>query len=168
MESFTCELPFFLSLLLHTGKCINSGRHIFRVQVIMAHFDREKKVSYKEEMCACLLSSLPLNEHDKREHFQQKRSRVCHLKWRLRIHAHKGTLRSGVLRFVAMLNPSKLCFYLLLLLFGCFGKGKTTKVTPCHRGSGLTRWSPEQTEDRDERMSSASEVKRPPENYFID
>lgn len=107
----------FLSLLLHTGKCVNSGGHksIFScAQVIMAHFHR-KKVSYKEEMCACLLSSLPLNKHDKREYFQQKRSRICHLKWWLGVHTNKGTLRSRVppsvseLRFVNRVSIYCLC-----------------------------------------------------------
>lgn len=62
-------------------------------------FDRKKKVCYKEEMCACLLSSLPLNKYDKREYFQQKRSRICHLKWWLSLHTNKGTFGSGVFRF---------------------------------------------------------------------
>lgn len=147
----------FLSLFLHTGKCVNSGGHrVFSdARRLRWHiFTGKEKVSYREEMCACLLSSLPLNKHDKRENFQQKRSRICHLKWQLGLHTSKGTLRSCVLfRFCSYAelkwSVSIYCFCLVVS-----AKGKETNVTPSHRGSGLTRWSPEQAEDRDELMSS--------------
>ena len=62
-------------------------------------------------------------------------------------------------------SPGELCFSSYCFCW-LFGKDKYI-ITPCHRGSGLTRWSPEQGR-RGQRNGDESELRRPSGNYFID
>lgn len=109
-------------------------------------------IDLSEDLCIVLISFSCLNKCDKR-YFQQRRKAkpsVCQLTG-VTGSSHKKALHSSWYRFVCFLfvcllvaTENSAASYCLCWLLG---KNKGS-ITPSHRGSGLTRWSPKKWKGR--------------------